>query len=1255
MSKLPEFLIPYRKTAERFILKRCLKEIEFSGSTYQAQIIDDATNEESWAFLQLDPKGRIKDCFCSCKTEEGLAACAHIATTFLYIFNNQSLPLHQRFNRSLWNQLCKIFADHIGTSTSLLHHPSPEVYLYESAEENISFKIKTTEKSSQLHLQDLIKHRLKETEETSIKFSGLTQEEIALWKEGRPSSQLRYELSFWNDLAKWLMFEQEQQKPYQIHFDFSKEQVPNQIHIRFPTFEVDFSLLEADLPSIIPSLSTVECPLHVHTNYEDSIAKITYDKINTALHVELKENDTEMQREINSIPNGAILIGNWFFIPGDGFYPREAHILASTPLIKGKDIPAALSEHYKVIEHLIQGTVIHEDPIKVSYEIHFDKNWNLHISCYLYEPGDLSKPYSCFFGEWAYLDNDGFYHLTDVFSKNAELIVPSKEVSDFVSRNRMWLNMQEGFSTHLVNIENKLSYFLREDGCLIFESQIVFSEETEQYKDFGPWVYVHNQGFFSKINPAYPSPIHPGTIVEPEAIPLFIKVNRDELHAIPNFFSSQCPVVKTGLKFEINNDESICITPTHELLPEYATASIRFFGDVVFIPGKGFSELPAELRLPEAYRNPIQIDPENTDYFFEQDFEGIKKYATLLDPRLCSPKVLSLVAESIEEKSDNAKGWEALKMSYQSEFGKVTVAHVWREISQHKNFFLTEAGLINLKDERFNWLRLLKKQRINIKSNLMKLSTMEILRLDAFDEIHPPDPGTKHGNRTNLLLKQIKGFITPDQPDLKGLQSHLRPYQKLGVNWLWFLYHHNLSGLLCDDMGLGKTHQAMALLASVMNSHKKDPKSRPHHFLVICPTSVIFHWQEKLQTFLPSARVCIFHGIKRSLEDFHKDYDILLTSYGIWRNDNQLLKHVFFEVAIFDEIQLAKNWNSQVYSALLQAQTAIRIGLTGTPIENRLRELKAVFDIVLPHYMPGETEYRELFIKPIEKQNDIQKKKLLSRFIKPFVLRRKKEDVLNDLPEKIEEIAHCPLLPQQQRLYQDVLQQARPSLLDKLQNVHSPIPYIHIFSLLSALKQICNHPAVYYKQPENYKHFQSGKWELFIELLNEARESQQKVVIFSQYLTMLDIIEAYLSENNIGFAAIRGATVDRGQQVASFNKDPRCEVFVGSLLAAGLGIDLTAGSVVIHYDRWWNAAKENQATDRVHRIGQKKGVQVFKLVTKGTFEERIDTLIAQKGKLMEDIVSVDEQQYLKKFDRNEIINLLQEMDLSGENAYDEMC
>ncbi len=291
--------------------------------------------------------------------------------------------------------------------------------------------------------------------------------------------------------------------------------------------------------------------------------------------------------------------------------------------------------------------------------------------------------------------------------------------------------------------------------------------------------------------------------------------------------------------------------------------------------------------------------------------------------------------------------------------------------------------------------------------------------------------------------------------------------------------------------------------------------------------------------------------------------------------------------------------------------------------------------------MLTDADFKSFFVVPIEKENNLQKRRQLQKMIHPFVLRRRKEEVLEDLPEKIEEVIHCEMTSKQGQLYQTVLKSAREKIVSEISNQQTAVPYIHVFALLSQLKMICDHPAVFHKTPWEYRKYESGKWELFLELLEEARDSKQKIVVFSQYLGMLDIIEEHLKENKIGYASIRGATQNRGEQLLKFKDDPSCEVFVASLQAAGLGIDLTAASVVIHYDRWWNAARERQATDRVHRIGQKRGVQVFKLVTKDSFEERIDQLISRKGALMEEIVAIDDHQVLKSFTREELLELLQ--------------
>ena len=276
----------------------------------------------------------------------------------------------------------------------------------------------------------------------------------------------------------------------------------------------------------------------------------------------------------------------------------------------------------------------------------------------------------------------------------------------------------------------------------------------------------------------------------------------------------------------------------------------------------------------------------------------------------------------------------------------------------------------------------------------------------------------------------------------------------------------------------------------------------------------------------------------------------------------------------------------------------MRLGLTGTPIENALIELKALFDVVLPGYMPTKRSSKS-FLLTLLKKNKMKRKSLLGKLIKPFILRRKKTEVLLELPDKIEQISYCYLSDEQRKMYQDMIASSRDMLVKAIKGRRVACPeYMHIFALLTSLKRICDHPCLVNKNSKDYEKHTSGKWDLFIELLKEARESGQKVVVFSQYLDMLDIIEMYLRKEQIGFAGIRGSTRDRMEQLTRFRDDPACEVFVASLQAAGVGIDLVSASIVMHYDRWWNPARENQATDRVHRMGQNRGVQVFKMVRK---------------------------------------------------------
>ncbi len=524
-----------------------------------------------------------------------------------------------------------------------------------------------------------------------------------------------------------------------------------------------------------------------------------------------------------------------------------------------------------------------------------------------------------------------------------------------------------------------------------------------------------------------------------------------------------------------------------------------------------------------------------------------------------------------------------------------------------------------------------------------QLGLPDLLRLYTSTDQPLPLEVEADGDAREILDRMVQ--LRPAQPyrPPRALTSKLRDYQVHGTNWLRFLAENGLGGLLCDDMGLGKTHQAMALMASLT-----EQDGVPGPFLVICPTTVLPHWKAKLRDHAPGLRAAIHHGPQRNLDETLRKGDVILTSYGILRNDSIELASVPFAAVIFDEIQHLKNRDTVSFRAATGLDAHVRIGLTGTPVENTLTELKALFDLVLPGYLGSDARFLRRYGETGEGEDGLEgpddratRLEELRRIISPFILRRTKAAVLDELPEKIEDLRLCALSEDQISLYREAVEgPGAAEIVGRLESGTEPVPYIHVFALLNVLKRICDHPALAHDELERAGEYRSGKWDLFRELLDEALDNGQKVVIFTQYLGMVDLIGWHLEELGVGYVTLTGASRNRGDLVDRFNEDPDCRVFVGSLKAGGTGIDLIGGSVVIHYDRWWNSAREDQATDRVHRMGQRRAVQVFKLVTEGTLEEKIHSIIERKRRLADAIIQEDDPKLSKLFTREEILDLL---------------
>lgn len=517
------------------------------------------------------------------------------------------------------------------------------------------------------------------------------------------------------------------------------------------------------------------------------------------------------------------------------------------------------------------------------------------------------------------------------------------------------------------------------------------------------------------------------------------------------------------------------------------------------------------------------------------------------------------------------------------------------------------------------------------------------LSLELGVENFTVDPDWKefHEWRKNFEKKKV-----PQLPKV-DYGFDLRDYQVNGLSWLWSLYHRRLAALLADDMGLGKTHQVLAFLSSLYSVRNRPSKP----CLVIAPTSVVAAWQQKLEKYDTSLRWHVFHGKARTLPSTD-EVDLVLTTYGILQKEEVLRKREW-HVVVLDEAQAIKNATTISSRASRILKSDYRIAMTGTPVENQSTDLWSIMEFMLPGYLGSLPRFKRLYGSGRDMPT-VHQAGALKRLVSPFLLRRTKSQVLKELPEKTEEVIYCEMTPQQRKAYRAYLSSAEAAKIREDLKGAGKIDYAGILALLTRLKQVCDHPKLpeitsgKVKKLEKVEPLESGKWEALDELLHEAVGSNLKVVVFTQYLGMMDLVGLSLKRQGIGYVELRGDTQDRAKVLSTFADDPECRVFVCSLLAGGLGIDLTSASVCIHLDRWWNPARENQATDRLHRIGQTRGVQVFKLQIKETIEDRIANIIESKMQLSDALIE-ESPLWLKAFSRKELLALLSDISDSTEH------
>ena len=472
----------------------------------------------------------------------------------------------------------------------------------------------------------------------------------------------------------------------------------------------------------------------------------------------------------------------------------------------------------------------------------------------------------------------------------------------------------------------------------------------------------------------------------------------------------------------------------------------------------------------------------------------------------------------------------------------------------------------------------------------------------------------------------------------KELNVELRNYQITGFKWLKILDNYNFGGILADDMGLGKTIQLLAVIQKYLEQEKKAKPS-----IVVCPSSLSLNWKSEINKFTPNIKTLVIQGSteerKKQIQDIEK-YNLIITSYDLLKRDIQEYKNANykFKYIIADEAQYIKNSNTQNSRAIKEITADTRYALTGTPIENSLSELWSIFDFIMPGYLYTYKKFKEQYEMPIIKENDQWALEKLKMLIEPFIMRRTKKEVLTELPDKTISILNNEMQGEQLKIYMSYMANVKKEVRQEIQANGFEKSQIKILALLMRLRQICCHPSLFIS---NYKG-ESSKLKQCIQLLKDAILSGHKILLFSGYSSMLEIIEKELKKENIKHFKLTGSTKvgDRIKLVEEFNNNDDIKVFLISLKAGGTGLNLIGADMVIHYDPWWNLSAENQATDRTYRIGQKRNVQVYKLITKDSIEERIYELQEKKANLAKTMLST-ETTFVNKLTKDDIMKLFE--------------
>jgi superfamily II DNA or RNA helicase len=612
--------------------------------------------------------------------------------------------------------------------------------------------------------------------------------------------------------------------------------------------------------------------------------------------------------------------------------------------------------------------------------------------------------------------------------------------------------------------------------------------------------------------------------------------------------------------------------------------------------------------------------PEDWDLYVPEELVGTQVRAK---PVMMSARVSSGV------------DWLSVKVSYESEGVGVSREELERVLREGKKYVrLSDNSFAPIDAER---IQSLLDREVELIVAAGKSGKLALSHAGRVQELLQHAASSTVAASTKELFQKLQSIdeIKPAKKP-KGLKATLRPYQEQGLSWLRFIHEIGSGGVLADDMGLGKTIETIALLLSL----KQEKKEEPLRALIVAPTSVVTNWVREIERFGPALTTALWHGAGRKEQaDELESSNVIITSYALLRRDIDLLKELRLDYAILDEAQAIKNPLSATAQAAKELQAQHRLALTGTPIENRLSEIWSLFDFVSPGLLGALPKFEERYARPIEQGNSERAARLRS-VIHPFILRRTKMEVAKDLPPKLEVDKIIDLAPDQRAIYLQVLREVRAQVMGEVEKQGLAKSQLHILAGLTKLRQAACDPRLL-GLPREFSHDDSGKLSALRELVDEVESGGHKVLIFSQFVSMLKLICQALDEDKIRYEYLDGSTTDRPERIDRFQSDPTIPVFLISLKAGGSGLNLTAADTVIHFDPWWNPAVEDQASDRAHRIGQKKVVTVYRLVAAGTIEEKILELKQRKKDLVTSVLSEDQagEKQLSREDLDELFRL----------------